>query len=55
MSHDPFDVMKDEPVEFEIHPIEVQNFTKTTHRFRGIYIEYASNPLKRGRPQHVVG
>ena len=30
-------LVTDEPIEFENQPIEVQDFKKITHHFRGIY------------------
>ena len=33
-------LVTDEPVKFERYPVEVQDFSKTTHHFRGIYGTY---------------
>jgi hypothetical protein len=30
-------LVTDEPVEFEKQPVEIQDFGKITHHFRGIY------------------
>jgi hypothetical protein len=49
-------LVTNEPVEFEIEPVEVQDFGKTTVHFRGIcriYLKY--NKETTGRSQHVTG
>ena len=33
-------LITDEPVEFEKEPVEVEDFGKITHQFRGIYRIY---------------